>query len=114
MSYRSKSPCQILARYQILPHFAEKGPAIDGKDRQNRMCLTIKPKQTSAKRVGTVYDMFTMNCKRQLRRIDLHFLYYLHGSDVFSSKRIWAAGVGCGGGGNRLYGEHESKNISAL
>ena len=112
MSYRSKSPCQILARYQILLHFAEAGPAIEGKDRQNRMCLTINPKQTSPKRVGTVYDMFTMNCKRKPNRIDIRFLYYLHGSDLFSSQRIWAAGVGYGGGGNRLYGEHEGKNIS--
>lgn len=113
MSYCSKSPCQILARYQILLHFAEAGPAIEGKDRQNRMCLTINPKQTSAKIVGTVYDMFTMNCKCKPNRIDIRFVYYLHGSDLSSSKRTWAAGVGCGGGGNRLYREHESKNISA-
>lgn len=87
MSYCSKSPCQILARYQILLHFAEAGPAIEGKDRQNRMCLTINPKQTSAKIVGTVYDMFTMNCKCKPNRIDIRFLYYLHGSDLSSSKR---------------------------
>lgn len=61
-SYFSKSPCQILVRYQILLHFAEAGPATEeGNDRQKRMYLMINPRLTSVKSVSTVYDMFAIN-----------------------------------------------------
>lgn len=102
ISYFSKSPRQILKRYQVLLHFAEAGPGTEGNERQKRMCLTINPRLTSAKSVRTVYDMSVIIYGVVLRikvakRIDLRFVHMLltcGGSDLDLLEVIRSVGVG--------------------